>query len=264
MLALACSSEVLTPRDEGVAAEVHIHQYERGSHASAGFIRSKVPYRPELDEQLVHFALPPNAVEGSCRLDIPTPCTPTCNGQSEYCSHGACVPFTPLQFENGGPVSVTGSSIGPIALTFDERLRIYRSDRSPLQPLYAGGDHLVVDAVGEWPIHAEVVAPAMPSLVTPLILPVGAFTLQWEQPLAGEISVLLVAVGKNGDTVYIRCLDADRGALTIPASMMARVPPPPRWLQLEVQRRTRQRIRLGSGGLAVVTVASTLLRDRNE
>lgn len=264
--ALACTSEVLTARDDGVTAEVHLHQYERGSHASAGFIEGKVPFRAELVEQLVHFALPPTAREGVCRLDVPSVCEPTCNGESQYCNHGTCEPFTPLRFEDGGTVRVAGSTVGPITLTFDERVRIYRSDRSPLQPLYAGGDRLTIDATGRWPIHAEVVAPAMPSLLTPLIFSEGAFDIRWDTPRSrdNQIHLQLVAVGKTGAAVYINCLDDDRGTLTIPASMMARVPPPPRWLQLEVERRARKTVRVASGGLAVVTVAATLVRDRNE
>jgi hypothetical protein len=267
LLIAGCTSEVSVPREvqaEGVVAEVHIHQYERGSHASAAFVHTKVPFREELDEMLVHFAVAPDARDGVCRLDTPSVCEPTCPGETQFCDRGVCKPFAPLRFENGGLVRVTGSSLAPINLTFDDRLRIYRSDRSPIQPLYVAGDRLHVEADGQWPIRAEITAPAMAKVTTPLLLPTASWPVTWSDAPDGQVVVRLLTVGKSGESVYITCLDSDRGSLTIPASMMARLPGAPRWIQLEVERRHRERLPLGNGRFAVVTVATTWVADRNE
>lgn len=260
-LAVSCSTETLVPRKDGVVAEVHLHQYELGSHATAGFVRAPVPVREELDEMLIHFATPATSVEGVCKLELPPNCTPSCPGDTEYCSEGRCVPYKPLQFENGGPVRVLGSSSAKdFTLIFDPRNGRYRSDLAPTVPLYAAGDRLRIEADT---FAAELVAPAMPVVHTPLVIPEGAYELRWDKG-DGQIAARLYAVSPSGAAAFIVCLDDDRGTMTLPASMIARLPAPPRTVTLNVERRARRKIQLAAGKLAVITVAATYTRDRKD
>ncbi len=261
-LVVACSSEALIARDPGVVAEVHLHQYDFGSHAAAGFISSRVPYREELDEMLVNFAVPPALIEGPCRLGVPQTCSPTCAGGTHYCSNGQCLPYQQLQFRDEGPVVITGSSHAEkITLSFNARSSAYYADRPFSAPLFAAGDLLTVDTAL---FRAEITAPARPNLITPLLLPSeGAYKIEWE-PGKGTIALRLNVASPSGAAAAIVCIADDQGAITIPASMMARVPPPPRTVQLEVERRARRRIPLLGDDLAVVTVASTVVRDRKD
>lgn len=265
LIVASCASERLAPRrlDDGVVAEVHLHQYRIpfssiGSHAAASFVDKPVPFRDELDEMIVHVALPPVMREGPCRLDVPSICAPTCQSDREYCNHGKCEPFTPLTFLDHGPVTIAGGSHGEMKLAYSGGT--YRSGRSSLQPIFAEGDRLTI-ATATFTAHA--IAPAMPVLETPLVIPDGAYELRWARG-EGQIAIRLTAVSPGGAAAFISCLDDDKGAMTIPASLIARLPRAPRTLQLDVERRNRQRIRLPRGHLAVVTVASTLVSDRSE
>lgn len=259
---IGCSSEELVARAPGVVAEVHLHQYDFGSHAAAGFIEGRVPFRDELDEMLVNFAVPPALVEGACRLSVPQLCSPTCAGGTHYCSEGQCLPYQQLQFRDEGPVIVTGSShVEKLTLTFNARARSYYADRPFSAPLFAAGDLLTIEAAT---FRAEVRAPARPNLLTPLLLPSeGPYRVEWE-PGQGTIALKLHAAAPNGAAASIVCIDEDRGSITVPASMLARVPPPPRTVQLEVERRARRRIPLLGDDLAVVTLAATVVRDRKD
>lgn len=242
---LSCSSEELTPRVSGVVAEVHLHQYDFGSHAAAGFIDTRVPYQDELDEVLVNFVIAPALVDGGWQLTIPSICTPACPGDTHYCSGSRCLPYQQLRFQNGGPVVVTGSShVSPVTLAYNPKTRVYQSDQPFSTPVFRPGDRLTIESSGPWPFRAELVAPRVPTRSRRCCFPPRAPT------------------ASSG--AFITCIAEDTGASTIPAAMMARVPPPPRFVQLDLERRARQKVVIRSGELAVVTLAATLVRDRND
>jgi hypothetical protein len=245
---------------EGVVAEVHLHQYAFGSHAAAGFLRRAVPYRRELDEQLVHFLPEPTAREGDCRLDLATRCSPACDGAREYCEASQCRPYTPLQFLDAGALTVTGSSaVSPLVLTFDPRIPGYRSGRPATAPIFAAGDRLaIVGPEGPWSFRADVVAPPMPMPSTALDLPAsGAMRVAWAK-VSSAIAIRISVAGHDGAGGSIACVyDEDRGEAVIPESFIARLPPPPRSVNLSLERFERRSPAVAPGRIAVITVAST-------
>ncbi len=263
VLLASCSSE-LAPRTfgpgEGVVAEVHLHQYASGSHAAAGFVRTHVPYRRELDEQLVQYASEPDARDGDCVLDLPSRCSPTCDGNREYCEGGACRAYTKLHFEDGGPVIVEGSSVvSPLTLTFDPRIPAYRSGRSANAPIFAAGDRLTIAAPsGQWAFRSEVVAPPIPEVTSTLRLPAsGPLRIEWKQ-VSSSIAIRITAAARTGEGGTITCIsDVDHGAATVPEVLLARLPPPPRDVTFSIERFERRFPSVGAREKVVVTVAAT-------
>ncbi len=268
----ACTSDPEAPRVEapvgepGITAEVHVHQYAGGSHLSAGFVERAVPYRPELDEQLVHFHDAYAAREGVCSLTISSRCSPTCDGTREFCAlGGVCKAYEPLRFLDGGPVVVRGAPFAdPIHLSFDPGGGYYVSDRPGTEPVFIGGETLRVEVPGgRWALSTEIEAPipiAVTSPVAPVLVPAeGPLRVAW--PVArGSVVVRLHASNKLGDWASIACTDEDRGELEIPAALIARLPPPPRDQSVELIRFHRKLLPLPRPGeQAAVIAASTSL-----
>jgi hypothetical protein len=267
-LATSCASKGAgsvepASKDPGVVAEVHVHQYGDGSHVAAGFSERAVALHPELDEQLVQYAYAPIAHEGVCDTYSIHRCEPACDGTHQWCSAtNVCTEYVPLHFVDGGPVVVTGSSLAPkITLTFDPKANYYRSDRPIELEAFAAGDRLAIDVGGRYAFHAIATAPDDPVLVEPsgsfsLGAP-DAFYVAWKGK--GErVTVRLTANTKSGDSVWISCTTEDSGSLVIPRSMIARLPPAPRDLRLEVVRFDREIVPLATPGeQAVVYVGST-------
>jgi len=251
----------------GIVAEVHLHQYAFGSHAAAGFLNSHVAYRRELDEQLVHFLTEPTQRDGDCRLDLPTRCSPTCDGATQYCELSQCRPYTPLRFLDAGPVVIRGSSIAsPIELTFDARIPAYVSGRASTAPLFAAGDRLTIEVPrGAWSFKSEVIAPPMPEPLTPLKLPTsGPLRVEWKA-VSSSIAIRISVAANTGASGSITCVsDVDRGVSVIPASLLARLPPAPRSVSWALERFERRFPRVAEREMAVVTVASTHVLDVRE
>lgn len=263
ILASCTEPELVTrglPSGDGVVAEVHLHQYAFGSHAAAGFLRRAIPYRRELDEQLVHFLPEATARDGDCRLDLPTQCSPACDGATQYCEQSQCRSYAPLQFHDGGPITITGSSVvDPITLTFDSNIPGYRSGRAASAPLFGASDRLKIDVPsGAWSFSTEVVAPLMPELQTTLRLPTsGPLRVAW-RPVSSSIAIRITVAAQNGAGGSIACVyDDDRGEAVIPEELIARLPAPPRSVDFSVERFERRFPVIAPGKIAVVTVAST-------
>jgi hypothetical protein len=267
----SCSESELSPRGleggDGVVAEVHLHQYALGSHSAAGFLRASIPYRRELDEQLVHFLTEPTARDGDCRLDVQTQCSPVCDGATQYCDRSQCRPYTPLQFLDGGPVTITGSSVvSPITLTFDARIPGYRSGRLASAPLFSVGDRLIIDVPsGLWAFHAEVVAPPTPELLTSFALPAsGPLRVTW-RAVSSSIAIRISVAAQNGADGSITCVyDEDRGEALIPEAFVSALPPKPRAVIFSIERFERRMPAVAPGKFAVVTVASTHVVETRE
>jgi hypothetical protein len=253
MILSGCTSGAVDPQPQsaGIAADVHVHQFGVGSHVSAGFSTRAVPFHPELDEQLAEFVDRPARTDGPCALYVSHRCDPICDGTHQYCSGAnVCSEYAPIPFVDGGPVVVAGSSLAPkITVTWDPK-GFYRSDRSPLLPVFAGGESLVVDASGPFAFDAEATAPHDPQILAPTAgfhLGAQGLHVAWTGQEA-RIAVRIAASTKSGDYGSIVCLDDDHGALDLPSSLVAGLPPPPRDLHLEVERFDRRLVPLACAG----------------
>lgn len=269
----ACSGDRAAPRQEpagasGITAEIHVHQYPGGSHLTAGFLERPVPFRPELDEQLVHFHDTYAAREGECALTVSSRCTPTCDGDREFCAlGGTCTPYEQLRFLDGGPVVVRGAPFAdPIRLTYDAAGAYYVSDRPSTEPVFIGGETLRVEVPGgPWALTTEIEAPipaAPTSPVAPLHVAADA-PLRVEWPIArGSVMVRLHASNKLGEWANVACTGEDRGFAEIPRALIARLPAAPRDLTLELIRFHRKLLPLPRPGeqAAVIVAATSLLQ----
>jgi len=131
----------------------------------------------------------------------------------------------------------------------------------PRRELFGGGEPLTYEADGgEAPaFRGSLVAPVPLELYAPakLTLPGTSLTVRWKPDRAERIQLALIASTRQGRWVAIRCRAVDAaGVFTFPAALVAKLPPPPRDLQLEVTRNQIVRAATAVEGVGVILHAS--------
>jgi hypothetical protein len=136
----------------------------------------------------------------------------------------------------------------------------YRSDPAPgAIVLFAGGERLVVrggagdDAfAGELPAPTPIVM-TVPAPDVALHLPTsGAYAVAWTAGGSDEVDVVLAVSRSDGAGAQVRCTTGDTGALTVPASIIERLPAPPRSTRVEVDRTEQRIMPVARAGLGVL------------
>jgi hypothetical protein len=200
-----------------VYGEVHIHQFPGGAHPAALFV-PRAARLTELSDTLVPDG-EAAATVGRCRLYLPQ------NGPA-------------IDAVDAGAVRVLGGSgIPQVVLQFLGAERGYQADSSFTmhQPVFAGGDILTFEGAEfrgtlRAPRPLELVGPAEPFSSRDL-------QIRWRPGNGDRVLVTLAASRRDGAYAILKCAAADQaGGLALPASLMGKLPPPPRDLQLEVRR----------------------------
>jgi hypothetical protein len=270
--AVDAGPSVALPRDPvtSLIGELHLHEFPLGGHAWAAFIDTPVPVAGVSSDQLVVLDTAPTATAGSCILFGSPVCHTDC-GPSAFCyAPDTCRPFTPLKYLDGGAIDITGSRLHPrIHLWYTDADTGYASDPPPgADLLFAGGELLRVDGgagatrlAGVIPAPEPVVVRA-PDLTAPLHIPTSTpLDVRWDASGAAEV-VILISVSRQGgaagegDYATIRCVGPDGGEATVPASLLAALPPPPRSVRLEVERDNQLFLKTVTPGVGVLVHAA--------
>jgi hypothetical protein len=262
---LGCASPA--PRDESVrervairalAGQIFVHQFPAGSHAWAAFTADPVSLAGYRSDQLITLEPRASLAEGACSLHRWPRCTVACPSDS-YCSEDEkCAPLPHPQWIDHGPITIDGGSRAPrIRLWFDGA--IYASDPAPGSvQLFVPGDTLSFAGNG---FATTLPAPALPAmqLEGALHFPTDrAYSIRWQSEASPAIVVNIIASARDGRAAFIRCATADVGALDVPATLMASLPPPPREIRLEVERYDERIIPTSTPGIGVlVRIAQT-------
>jgi hypothetical protein len=248
-----------------LVGEVHLHQFPRGSHAWAAFLRDPLPAGVVHSHTIVDLEPPASEYVGACALYETPRCDPPCGSGTWCAATDRCAPLEPLVFVDGGEVRVAGSTVVPeIRMWFESEGATYLSSPAPGDSqLFAGGDLLGIQGGrGELAFAVDVRAPLAVEVTSPDLsaaVSVQAdrdFEIVWASAGQGTVVVTLLASRDDGRAAHIRCLSADAGALSIARALLARLPPPPRSMRLEVDRdeeRVAQVARRGAGVLVHVT-----------
>lgn len=262
-------------RAAGVTAlvgEVHLHEFPAGGHAWASFVRDPVPLASALGGTLTEIDPAVTSVAGACALYVLPSCA-AC-AASEYClARDRCATLPEFHYVGAGAVAVTGSTVVPLIRIWPEGTDgAYVADPAPgAQRLFAGGETLAFrGGDGANAFVAELPAPGpvevlAPDLVTDLRVPLdGAMDVRWAPPASDEV-VVRVLVSSASASAWIRCDTASATAITIPAELIASLPPPPRTTRLEVERIEQRVVPTARAGLGVlVHAAQTTWKNGND
>ncbi len=247
---------------DAITAQVHIHQYDEGSHVTATFLREPTQLRPLFGDQVVNFAVEATVAAGPCALFRPTSCEPSCDGNREYCTReNTCAPFKALSFFDAGPVTIRGSSVAP---NLDIRWSgtYYRANVPFQQAVFAGGETLQVDAAT---FSGSVVAPSAVTITEPstLHLPAsGPFRLSWAGARAPSVFVRLDVRSRDGAQATVACVAPDTGTMVVPSEIINALPAPPRQFNLELEPHERKFVAVrGSPYRAMLYVGRLQLRS---
>jgi hypothetical protein len=236
---------------EWLVGEVNLHQFPAGSDLWAAFLDPAPAIAEIQGESITEIDTQATGVEGPCTVFVLPLCDPSC-AAGQYCwSNDSCKPFPRWTPVDAGAFVVTGSrELSLVRFAFDASAGGYVSDPavgSNVQ-LFAGGEPLTLaGGEGDWSASTEVPAPMPvvldePSPQAPLHFPAsGPMDLRWESAGADEMDVYLSVATNDAPGVQVRCVIGDTGAFTVPADIVARFPPPPRQIRIELQR-TEQRI----------------------
>ncbi len=280
LLVVGCSSssapvdDFLPPSTAPVVAavgEVHLHQFPLGSHAWAAFVETPVPLSEIAADELSVIQTKPTRVESGCELYLPPRCSPACAPNTWCEADGVCAPLPLATYVDAGDVHVTGSATLPaLRLYYDSASGSYGSDPPPgATQLFAGGERLTLHGGhAGWSFDAALPAPkpvvvTAPDLTVDLHLPLDdVFEVAWQSESASSMVVTVTVSGAsgtsgaNGDYGWVRCATSDTGRLSIPRSMMAALPRPPRDLRLEVERQEQKTFPTATAGLGVIVHAA--------
>jgi hypothetical protein len=205
--------------------EVHIHQFEGGSHLGALFVRTPVPAASVPADEILPTT-PPSQTAGGCTL---TNIDPT------------SLPPTPAQVD-AGVVHLRGDR--DVDLAWMASLAGYE----PTTPLPLGSNvfgsgvtvRISSDGGAVPGFSGSVVTPAPLQLLSPQALFVGDkgdFTVTWVPSNAERVTIDLVVSRSDGASAIIDCrADDATGSFAIPRALLDAVPARPRDLQLEVSR----------------------------
>ncbi|HZS41467.1 MAG TPA: hypothetical protein VFF06_31775 [Polyangia bacterium] len=225
-LAAGCGSGApAQQQNASLFGEVHVHGFPGGAHPGALFIARGVPASQADGDSL--FPTVPARSDGACKLTLST--------------DPRDAPWPPLV--GAGNVRISGGGQVPeLELVFDASTSTYRP--SPPLPagrgIFDGGELLTITAPGgDAPGFSGTIAAPMPIAVTSgLEPPDGADVIvTWVPDHAERIDAALLASTSDGRWAMVECTAPDEGgSLTMPASLLAAMPAPPRDLELDVSR----------------------------
>jgi hypothetical protein len=228
-----------------LAGALLLHQFPAGGHSSLIVVDHPVGVADFEGREPFSLPYPTVVRQGPCRLYQNARCTPACADGQLCTAPQVCTPISPLLNIDIGEVRVTGGQLSPlIRFWFVAPSSPYDSDPEPGPTnLFAGGERLTVTGGrGAYTLNAHFPAPIpvavlAPSPQGPLHLPVhDAFTLRW-RPEGGSLMAIWVDASRTDQSWgAIRCLVPDSGEFTVPASLMAALPPPPRDVHYELER----------------------------
>jgi hypothetical protein len=224
--AAACGSGASPPVSR-LYGEVHLHEFPGGTHPGALFVDEPVARATVRGDSVLPPTMAPSARAGACELVE---------------SGAACpAPCRPPAFADAGRVRIDGTRV-PVELALDRESASYL----PTVPLAAGtllfdgGEELIVrgDGAGAPGFAGEVRAPMPLTLRGPMPLTAADGVLvSWAPDRSTAITITLVASTTDGRFAIVTCGAADAdGALRVPDELIARLPAPPRDLQLQVSR----------------------------
>jgi hypothetical protein len=253
----------------GLVGEVHLHQFQGGTHAWTQFVGQTLPVADAYKDSITDVYTEVTSQEGDCTLFVAPTCTPMCMGATFCYAAGTCQELPLWSYIDGGQVEVTGSSVVPlIRMWWDAAAAGYDSQPAPGAPeLFAAGDALhMVGGMGDFAFEQDVPAPSPVTLVNPaptsdLHLMPGAFDVTWTPDVSDSIEILVGSQASSGASAVIRCVTADTGALTISADMMSALPPPPRQTTFTIQRNNSRIVPVARAatGIFVHAAQTTLL-----
>jgi len=222
LLLCSCGGDAGVQRLYG---EVHIHGFAGGSHPSALFLAVGTPVS-SVDGDSILPGQPPSDRAAGCTL-FDGACT------------GCAPPPPPV---DAGPVHIRGGAgIADVELGFVAAQRTYLPGAPVERAIFAGGESLAVDGDGAVApaFRGAVIAPAPLVLTAPSApgLGDGDFEVAWPADVASRVDVQLVASTSDGRYAIVECVaDDSAGRVALPGSLLRRLPPRPRDLQLEASR----------------------------
>lgn len=247
------------------AGELHLHQFPAGGHAWAAFVAEAVPVARVHGDQLYSLDTAVTATEGACQLWRRPICQPACTDGTFCIGPDTCTPLNPMKYIDGGAVHVTGSRIkDPIELWFVSGDSSYAADPPPGAARLFAGDELLRIEGGQGPTRLSGVIPAPapvqllePAPEGPLHLPSGdALHVRWDPGSAALVVAAISVSTASGDWGNIRCVGPDSGRMTVPPSLMAGLPPPPRSNRFELERDNEVLLKTVTPGLGMLAHAA--------
>lgn len=246
--------------------EIHLHQFPLGSHGWAGFLADPVPRTSAVGDQLVAYEPAPTSIEGPCTLYVQPTCDPGCTGDTLCLGPNTCTPYSAVRYVDIGDVHIVGSRVvNEIRMFFAGASGPYECDPPAGRGhLFEGGESLhVAGGEGDLAFDGTLTAPkpvvvTTPDLTHDLHFGTDALSLAWETEHSLQMVITLTASSSNGDgaAATIRCSTSDTGALTVPASMMSRLPRSPRDLRLEIERNDERILPTARRGVGVIVHAA--------
>lgn len=242
-----------------LAGEVHLHQFPLGSHPLALFLAEPVPIDARQGDSIVEIDTAPTAVDGACTLYLAPQCS-ACGAGQRCTAPDVCSASPRFAFVDAGAVTVTGSAIVPsVRFWYDAPTSDYVSTPAPGgTQLFAGREQLRVRGGGEALAFDDFIpAPLAVTLTEPdpasdLRVPVSdAMHVAWASEGSDSVEIVVFASSDDSRSGFIRCFTTDGGALPIPASLVARLPPPPRATRIEVSRIEQRIVPTARDGVGV-------------
>jgi hypothetical protein len=239
MLACGCRSH------GGVfVGEVHVHGFAGGVHPMALFVATPVAADRVDGDSIVSYG---SAREGRCVF-----------------TSSLDPPHTPPDAVDAGALRILGGrGIDRVELAFNPDNGYLPVGELPRRELFAGGEPLTFEADGgKAPaFRGTLVAPRPLEVVAPtaatLRLGADGLTVRWQPDRAERIGVALIASRRDGRWGVVRCwADDDAGAFSFPRDLIAKLPPRPRDLQLEITRNQIVRAASAVAGTGVLLHAS--------
>jgi hypothetical protein len=80
----------------------------------------------------------------------------------------------------------------------------------------------------------------------------GAYAVEWVPAGSDEVDVVVSASRSDGTAAQVRCTTGDTGAFMIPASIVERLPSPPRTTRVEIDRTEQRIMPVARAGLGVL------------
>jgi hypothetical protein len=221
----ACSGATTLPPPTQLYGEVHVHQFPGGTHPAALFLAQAVATASVDGDTVVPSVTLPTVTMGACVLTLPSSCAPPCGPVPDYI--------------DGGAVHLRGERGGAIDLMFAAETGGYDA-ATQTERVFADGERITVrgDGAVAPPFSGEIVAPAtlVAELPSPLAVKSG-LAISWVPDRSDYLSLALAASTSDGSWGVVACRAADGdGQITVPPSLLAQLPPPPRQLSLSLSR----------------------------
>jgi len=247
-----------------LSGEITLHEFVGWTHAWAVFLDPGVPVASVRDTEILSLPPTPSTHVGACEIWH----RPTCNDcrDGTFCqADGVCTAYPVRSYADVGPIDVSGGH-GPMTMSFAPRSQLYESTPPPGPAyLFDGGESLEVAFQDQ---RVTLAAPQFLSLQSPSLTPFripaqGDLSFAWS---AGDAELIEIFVDASSSVDYmqatsLRCLGNDGGTFTIPAAVLAELPPPPRTTHLEVTRNVDRIVPLGGDRGVLIHAGFTVAAD---